>query len=257
MYAWKCWRETRARFFVFLILAVAGVVFMDAAALSTDRHVAVNTAHASGEQSAAIRDFLIPITLGIVYAIAATCACLLGAAAPGGEIDAGTADFLWTRPLRRSTMNWMHWGICVAEIAGVIFIPTMLQLAVLTAAGGVAKTWSLAVATPVFVFAALPILGVTILMTALRRSANGGLIFGLGIILGYSFLGSVLRRYWEISLPDVSSAFVGWLSSVGMARQDAYIGPPVAFPWGAAVRVFVLAVGLPLAAQYVLKKAEV
>jgi len=251
MYAWKCWRETRARFFVFLILAVAGVVFMDAAALSTDRHVAVNTAQASGGQSAA-RDFMIPITLGIVYALASTCACLLGASAAGGEIDAGTADFLWTRPRRRSAMNWTHWSVCVAEIAAVIFIPTMLQMAVLTGAG-IAKTWSLAAATPVFVFAALPILGVTTLMTALRRSANGGLIFGLGIVLGYSGVSSFLQRFWDISLPDISSAMVGWLSGVGMARPESQ----VIFPWAAAIRILVLAVAFPLAAQYVLKKAEV
>ena len=251
MYAWKCWRETRAVFFLFLILALAFVGFMDAAGLSKTAQTVRSSEH-PGEQAVAAREFLVPITLGIVYAIAISGACLLGAKSAGGELDAGTAEFLFTRPEKRAVMSWTHWGVCAAEIAGIIFVPVMLQMLVLSGAG-IPKMWSLAAATPVFLFASLPILGISTLMTAVRRSANSGLIFALGIVLGYTFLGTVLRRMWNIELPDFSSPIVGWLTGVAVQHPQDH----VVFPWAAALRVLVLAVTLPVAAQFVLKRAEV
>jgi ABC-type transport system involved in multi-copper enzyme maturation permease subunit len=251
MYAWKCWRETRARFFACLILILVGIAFVDGSSLANEPRGWLGKPFSNMYAQESM--FLIPITLAIVAGITFACACLLGATGSGGEVDAGTAEYLWTRPRQRSVLSWTHWGICVAELAALVFITMALQVEFLAIVAGGSEARVLLLATPVFVFAALPILGVVLLMTAVRRSANGGLIFGAGIALGYVFFAVMLQIYWGVSLPGLSTALAAWLTNFAISPASV----SVAFPWGAALRVAVLAIAFPLAAQSVLERAEV
>jgi ABC-type transport system involved in multi-copper enzyme maturation permease subunit len=257
MYAWKCWRETRARFFACLILILVSIGFVDGSTMVSEYragHIASKgTFNWIGNMYAEEHIFLIPITLAIVGGITFACACLLGATASGGEIEAGTAEYLWTRPRRRKAMSWTHWGVCVAELGALVFITTALQTAFLAIVADGSEARALLLATPVFVFAALPILGIVVLMTAVRRSANGGLIFGGGIVLGYVFCAVMLEIFWQVRTPGLSSALAEWLAHFAVSPASA----TVAFPWGVALRVGLLAAAFPVAAQYVLKRTEI
>jgi ABC-type transport system involved in multi-copper enzyme maturation permease subunit len=198
------------------------------------------------------RDALTIITLSLVSGITFVLAYLLGATGSGGEIEAGTADYLWTRPRSRGQMNWMHWGVCVGELAVVALIPALISAAIVLSLPGQGNYWILLLAPLLFVFAALPVLGITVLMAAVRRSANGALIFSAGIMLGYEFVVDIIRRFWGWEAPGLSTNIISWLLET--AEGTTHHG---AFPWAAALRVGVLAMAFPLAAQYVLKKAEI
>jgi ABC-type transport system involved in multi-copper enzyme maturation permease subunit len=250
MYAWKCWRETRARFVILLTAVLSLAAIFVAEVLTPAPHGQFVATVSPAVQADLEMHLLVTGVLQITANIAFLAAFFLGATAVGGELDAGTAEYLWTRPRSRASMSWTHWSVCVAELAVIVFIPNCLAAAVVANRTGDWKQWSLLLGAPVFVFAALPILGLTMLMAALRRSAAGSLIFASGILAGYIFIGIMAERYWNFHLPQLSGTLRIWLP--GVHTEGA-----TAFPWGAALRVAALAVVFPLATQYVLKRTEI
>ena len=101
------------------------------------------------------------------------------------------------------------------------------------------------------VIVGVPMLGLTTLMTALRRSAKGGLIYTAGVVSGYLIVRQLVTVPLHLNLPPLFAGPVIWL------MNNKPFVPPSAFPWGSLVRAVLLAAALPLAAQYLLKRAEV
>src|SRR5262249_27055049 len=126
---------------------------------------------------------------------------LLGATTSAQEFESGTIEYLWTRPRTRAWYLWTHWSVCLAELAALAAIPLFLVVLALGFLSGYWRKWRLWAAVPVFVVSALPILGLTILMTALRRSASGGQIFTIGISVAYALLLEVLNGRLHLELP--------------------------------------------------------
>lgn len=89
-------------------------------------------------------------------------------------------------------------------------------------------------------------------MTALRRSASGGLIYTSGLVIVYLILRQIVTVPLHHNPPTLCAGPLVWLVS-----YNQFPDGPGAFPWGSFWRAVFLAVALPLAAQYVLKRAEV
>jgi len=101
------------------------------------------------------------------------------------------------------------------------------------------------------VIVGLPLLGLTTLMTALRRSAGGGLIYTSGVIIVYAILRQIIIVPLHLNPPTLFTGPLVWLVSNNQAPFESS-----AFPWGALWRAVFLAAAFPLTAQYLLKRAE-
>jgi ABC-type transport system involved in multi-copper enzyme maturation permease subunit len=253
MYAWKCWRESRARFFFLLIMfTVTALLFTVEPGLEVqngwwhfDRseyiHNPLPTAHV-----------VFSMILSVLWCSGFLSAVFLGATAPGSEIEPGTIEYLWTRPRRRTSVTWTHWGVCVAEMAIVAVVPLYLAAALL---GTLTRYWDfpyLFIAPWIIVIVGLPVLGLTTLMTALRRSASGGLIYTSGVVLVYAILRQIIIVPLHLNPPTLFTGPLIWL-----VNDNQFGVTPSAFPWGSLWRAVFLAAAFPLAAQYLLKRAEV
>src|SRR4029077_8991830 len=165
----------------------------------------------------------------------------LGATASGSEIEPGTIEYLWTRPRTRSSVTWTHWGICVAEMMIVAVVPTYLVAVIL---GTLTRNWNLPlllVAPWIIVIVGLPLLGLTTLMTALKRSASGALIYTSAVVGVYVIVRQIVTVPAHLNLPTLFAGPLVWL----MTNDQPHA---VAFPWGALGRAVFLAAALPLAA---------
>jgi len=101
------------------------------------------------------------------------------------------------------------------------------------------------------VIVGVPMLGLTTLMTALRRSGKGGLIFTAAVVTVYLIVRQLVTVPLHLNLPTLFAGPVIWLINNNQPPYES------AFPWGSLVRAVLLAAALPLAAQYLLKGAEV
>jgi hypothetical protein len=132
----------------------------------------------------------------------------------------------------------------------VAIVPTYLAAAIL---GTLTGNWNmplLLIAPWVMVIVAVPVLGLTTLMTAWRRSGKGGLVFTAAIVAVYMIVRQMVIVPLHLQLPTLFAGPVLWLMKNNQAHASA-------FPWGPLGRAIFLAAALPLATQYVLKRAEV
>jgi len=174
-----------------------------------------------------------------------------GSTASGSEIEPGTIEYLWTRPRTRTSVTWTHWGVCLAEMLIVALAPIYLAAAIL---GALTRNWEmpLLLLAPWMIFiVGVPILGLTTLMTALRRSGKGGLLGTAGVITVYMIVRQIVLVPLHLHPPALFAGSLFWLMN-----SKPFV-PLSAFPWGSLVRAVLLAGAFPLAAQYLLKRAEV
>lgn len=258
MYAWKCWRESRARFFFLLIMfTVTALLF------TLEPGLEVRNGWWHFDRGEYIRNpwqtarVVFSMILSVLWCSGFLSAVFLGATASGSEIEPGTIEYLWTRPRTRTSVTWTHWGVCLAEMVIVAVVPIYLAAALLgTLARAGNMPWphisELLIAPWLIVIVGLPLLGLTTLMTALRRSASGGLIYTSGVVIVYALLRQIIIVPLHLNPPTLFAGPMIWLLS---NNQLPYL--PSAFPWGSLWRAVFLAAALPLAAQYVLKRAEV
>jgi ABC-type transport system involved in multi-copper enzyme maturation permease subunit len=253
MYAWKCWRESRARFiFLLIMFAVTALLF------TLMQGIEVRNGWWYFDRSEYLRNpgptahAVFSMILSVLWCSGFLSAVFLGATASGSEIEPGTIEYLWTRPRTRASVTWTHWGVCVTEMIIVAVVPIYLAAALL---GTLTRHWDfpfLFFAPWMMVIVGLPVLGLTTLMTALRRSASGGLIYTSGVVIVYAILRQIIIVPLHLNPPTLFTGPLVWLM-----ENNQFGTTPIAFPWGSLWRAVFLAAALPLAAQYLLKRAEV
>ena len=251
MYAWKCWRETRGRFVFLLTLFVAIALLVTLIPGLKERNGWWYFDRSEYTHDPALMVHLVSLmVLSGLWGSGLLSAVFLGATSSGSEIEPGTIEYLWTRPRTRTSMTWTHWGVCLMEILIVAIVPAYLAAALL---GTLTRNWNvplLLVAPWMMVIVGLPMLGLTTLMIALRRSASGGLLYTAGVVSVYVIVRQIAIGPLHLQLPTLFAGPVVWL----MNNHQPYA---VAFPWGSFWRAVFLAAAFPLAAQYLLKRAEV
>jgi hypothetical protein len=103
MYAWKCWRDTRLFFLVFVIIAAAAMPV--AAVVSTGTHLIVQTGTPAFQLTFSSLTVIVALALGAISAIQ--------------EFTEKTTHFLFTKPRSRAYFVWISWLIGCAELLGV------------------------------------------------------------------------------------------------------------------------------------------
>jgi ABC-type transport system involved in multi-copper enzyme maturation permease subunit len=258
MYAWKCWRETRASFIFLLMMSTA------VALLAT---LMPGIEERSGwwyfNRSEYLRNpwptsqLVSVVLLTGLSGLGLLSGVFFGATASGSEIETGTIEYLWTRPRTRTSVTWTHWCVCLAEMLIVAIVPIYLAVALL---GTLTRGWNmpgpyirgLLIAPWLMVIVGLPLLGLTTLMTAWRRSAKGGLVHTAAVVTVYMIVRQIIIVPLHLNPPTLFAGPLIWLMN-----NNQFPWHDSAFPWGALWRAVFLAAAFPLAAQYLLKRAEV
>ncbi|HKW33131.1 MAG TPA: hypothetical protein VJN92_09010 [Candidatus Acidoferrum sp.] len=251
MYAWKCWRETRASFFFLLILSAAPAILVTLAPGVTEQNGwwAFDRREYTHDPVLIVQTVSTMI-LSILFGSGFLAGAFLGATSSGSELDPGTVEYLWTRPRPRASFTWTHWCICVAEIILITTIPTYLAAVLLGILTGNWNERVLLTAPWLLALAGLPMLGLTTTMTAVRRSAKGGLVFSSGIVVVYMVFRQVAVGPLHLNLPPVFMGPVRWLFLY-------YTTNRMLFPWGSFATIILFAIVFPFVAQSLLKRAEV
>jgi ABC-type transport system involved in multi-copper enzyme maturation permease subunit len=252
MYAWKCWRETRASFIFLLILSTAPALLVTLSPGLKEQNGWWHFDRSEYTHNPFMIAHLVSnMVLTALWPSSFLSAVFLGATAPGSEFEPGTIEYLWTRPRTRTSLTWIHWSVCLAEMVIVAIVPVYLSAVLL---GTLTRYWDLPfllMAPWLMVIVGVPMLGLTTLMTALRRSGKGGLIFTAAVATVYLIVRQLVTVPLHLNLPTLFAGPVIWLINNNQPPYES------AFPWGSLVRAVLLAAALPLVAQYLLKRADV
>src|SRR5882724_9412521 len=248
MYAWKCWRETRASFIFLLMLSTAPALLVTLTPGLKEQNGWWHFDRSEYIYNPFLMAHLVStMILSVLWPSSFLSAVFLGATASGSEIEPGTIEYLWTRPRTRTSLTWTHWSVCLAEMLIVAIVPIYLAAVLL---GTLTRYWdlpSLLMAPWLMVIVGVPMLGLTTLMTALRRSGKGGLIFTAAVVSVYVIVRQLVTVPLHLNLPTLFAGPVFWLINISEPPYQS------AFPWGSVVRAVLLAAAFPLAAQYLLK----
>jgi ABC-type transport system involved in multi-copper enzyme maturation permease subunit len=190
MYVWKCWRDTRWFFFVFLGIAALP---MPMAAFASRGGAAIVDAGSITFQYA-----FVTIVTAVAYALATLCAIQ--------EFTDKTAHFLFTKPRSRSYFVWASWMVGFAELLGVAAVSLLVGWRLLAHYGVSAftdaRTHDVAPLNFVeaIVYASFAY-AFTFALTAMLRNGLQGLGASLGIMAGMVGVALGLQMRWKIELP--------------------------------------------------------
>jgi hypothetical protein len=190
MYFWKCWRDTRSFFVVFLI--IAAIVMPVAAVVSLGTHL--------------VEDFGPPAFLDTFGLIFMAVALGLGAIGASHEFAENTAHFLFTKPRSRAYFVWVGWAVGFAELLAVAAVNILVGWATLSHFGknplhstvfGSIKTDQL---VGILIYG-LYIYCLTYSLTTVLRNGLKGIGASLAIIVGLPYFAIAIRWRWHLNLP--------------------------------------------------------
>jgi len=257
MYLWKCWRNTRVRFVVILILAATCQFQVHSQALVIDKFA--STGISVIQDPARIEGYWQALADQIGLSFLFPCLFIMGfgSLSPGDEFAHGTADFLLTRPRSRRYFIWTSWLTGALEILTIALVYVSVIFVTAIWVTRTVYTWKLlAMVLPIFILG-LVFYSPVCLMTALERSGRKGYGSGLGLMILYSLLIALFRARWGIHLPTPTALMRPFWNMVNgatgihtwAAASQSVIAPMIG--WS------LFAVGCPLLAQLYIERTDV
>ena len=248
MYLWKCWRDTRRNFFLFLIALVALALLMTFGNIRNYGDRANGWSLVDSGAPAVARDAWTKTEkeLGLlVGALAVIVGLVLGASGVGAEFGIGTLPFLVTLPRRRRYFVWVNWLTGAAQLLALFVVSVGVAFWSLLFVTGSVGSWRLLAIIPLTFTIALATYGLAYLMTVLTRSSQNGLVSAIVLGIGCNASAGVVSHLWKINLPSLA----GLLRFYKMGGES--------FPLGAMVEFLLIAMAFPFAAQLLFEHAEV
>jgi hypothetical protein len=247
MYIWKCWRDSRGRFFLNLIL----VFVICALVMVTIAKTESPASFQRGGPGSGVQNLWMGVGKGLLGGIVSLLilfgALNLGAPGMGEEFKEQTLGFLFTRPRRRSYWVRTCWCVGVCELYVVVSLAVVGVFGGLTYLTGYVYTWRLLAAIVPLWAGAIVVYSLTYLLTAIARSSEKGMSFGLGILV-VDLLLPVVAYYWHFhfaSILDFMEEGCAWAA-----------GSAPAFPGGQFIICAALSCALLLGTQLVLERTE-
>lgn len=191
MYFWKCWRDTRAFFVAFLIIAAAVIP------------LAALVCNGTGIMQEGFGKDAVVSTLGLLMTV-----ITLGLGAIGAihEFSDKAAHFLFTKPRSRAYFVWVGWSVGCMEVLGIAAVNLLAGSATLayyhpghflSSLIDALKGFDIA---GIFIYGAF-VYGQTYALTAVLRSGLKGLGASLGAWMGLSAIAAALWTRWRVHMP--------------------------------------------------------
>ena len=239
MYLWKCWRDTRYPFLVFVSALLAWGAYGAYVQFDPFGWVA-----AKPEASRVIWQGMARFGVASMVGFIPLVGFVLGSLGVGTEFEKRTADFLLTRPHTRRYFLWTSWSVGAAQIIALVLLSHAINRLTGTDYLNFGQSVDILSNMAAFSTIALVIYTVTFVMTTLTRKSQHGMSLGVAVIVAYTGLyGWVLVSYGT-RIPMI------WERIFYSGRAISDLAPSVIFGW--LIVCFVLV----LAAQFSLERAE-
>ncbi len=248
MYIWKCWRDTRTRFLINLIL----IFIMCAVVTIIPTWFGGAASYQRGKAASGVENMWASMggeVLGEFVSLVLLIEALnIGAGGIGAEFREPTLGFLFTRPRRRRNWVWTCWLVGAWELFMIALAAVVGIFGGLIYLSGHVYTWRLLAAALPLSVGALAVYTATFFLTAVARSSEKGLSFGLGILMIDLFL-PVAAYFWHRDLTSILG-----FTRAGCAWAAGSQGP---FP-GLQLTIYAaLIMALGLGTQFVVERMEV
>jgi hypothetical protein len=190
MYFWKCWRDARSFFVVFLI--IAAIVMPVAAIVRLGTHL--------------VEDFGTTAFQSTFGLILMAMAFGLGAIGAIHEFAEKTAHFLFTKPRSRAYFVWAGWAVGFAELLAVAALNFLAGWATLShySKNPFQSTLNGSIDARNFLDPSIYFVWVyclTYSLTAVLHSGLKGLGASMAIVVGLPYFAAAIRWRWHIDLP--------------------------------------------------------
>ncbi len=207
MYLWKCWRDTRSAFFVFLGSLSIVILFY-----TTIAYEWLGPAGPIAEQTVdsvlTTFFFLMPLT-GFV----------LGSLGVGGEASAQTLQFLLTRPRRRAYFIWSSWSTGAIEVVALWLALTVWMAARPPMPNFAVRIYPWEGAMQVFLrvsVLALLFYSITFFFTVILRKEQNGTTAAVATVALYSAAVLLFRALADVHIPSFWDLYSRSSSSAGV-----------------------------------------
>ena len=248
MYLWKCWRDSRARFLSFLVIAIAVGMLSAWIGVETTRQQVTRTfVRGRGVEMIRNSDAWMLAVVGLI-SIAAPLMVVVGATfgvvGVGDELERGSGSFLLTRPRRRRHFVWTAAALGWLELFAFVCLLSLATFGMLCYYTREVATWRVFAPIPgLFVLGMLCHGLAQALATAGRNTRNavyGTFAFALAYPLTVTWIRIAL--HWRIPTP--TEMVYPW-----PGPAEIHLVPM--FGWLAVALVF------PLIQQLIVERVEV
>lgn len=240
MYLWKCWRDTRVSFYVFLFIAVTLAAFLTMGFSMSD---------APPKETFAVAWMMLVFASCTLVSLAGIS---FGATGIGEEFAHKTASFLLTKPRSIRYFVWTAWTTNAVQFLALTGSMVLVGASILSWRCHVPVTGRLLLAFAPGLIMTFLLFGVTYLLGVLHKNGRNGFLSSLGVVIVFPIICSTVEYFWRIHLPSPADMY-----SMGMS--DLILHPELAsnLPhfWPVVVWSLV-ALSCPLVAELVLKHTE-
>jgi len=230
MYAWKYWRDTRARFLTFTVLWLGIAVMLVFLTLWT--HTRSGHWWRPVPPKAGFYPVWTQVMLGIATCggmMAALAGFFLGGSGAGEEFERGTLPFLATRPWPRHYFVWTGWAVGAGELLVLLAAGMGVAFTVLihfTVAGDSLPRfhhllvprfpwawlvgffgWRIAGLLLLLWITGLVCYSFAYLLTLVARSRANGVALAVGLAIAYLVAAYLLHYYARIHIPTPVDLF--------------------------------------------------
>lgn len=240
MYVWKCWRDTRVSFYVFLFIAVTleAFVMMD-----------FTMSGAPPKETFTIAWMMLVFAASTLLSLAGIS---FGATGIGEEFAHKTASFLLTKPRSIRYFVWTAWTVSAVQFLALTGSVVLVGASILSWRCHVPVTVrSLLAFAPGLVMTFL-LFGVTYLLGVLHKNGRNGFLSSLGVVIVFPIICSTVAHFWHIHLPSPGDMYP-------MGMSDLILHPELAsrLPhFWPLIGWSLVALAFPFIAQLVLERYE-
>jgi hypothetical protein len=243
MYFWKCWRETRVSFYVFLLIAVTMAVLpwkiID---------------YAMGDLGARQ---LFPLSWMILLfassALLSLAGMSMGATGISEEFAHKTAAFLLTKPRSIRYFVWTAWAADALQFLALTGTMLLVGASILSWRCQVPLTGRLLLTFAPGLIMTLLTFGMTYLLGVLHHNGRNGFISCLGVVIVFPIILKSLEYFWRLHLPSPGDMYPVEISQMTQHPELIATLPPL---WP-SVGWLLVALACPFIAQLVLERTEV
>ncbi len=242
MYFWKCWRETRVNFYVFLLIAVTLAVLpwkmMDSA-----------MGDLGPKQFFALAWVILLVASGILLPVAGMS---FGATGISEEFAHKTAGFLLTKPRSIRFFVWTAWAANALQFLALTGTMVLVGASILSWRCHVPLTGRLLLTFVPGLIMTLLMFGLTYLLGVLHHNGRNGFISCLGVVIVFPIILKSLEYFWHVHLPSPGDMYPVEIREM-IQHPELIATLPPSWP---LVGWLLVALACPFIAQLVLERTE-
>lgn len=242
MYFWKCWRETRVSFYVFLSIAFTLAVL-------PWKVVDFAMGDLNPKQFFALGWMLLLFTSSALLSLAGMS---LGATGISEEFAHKTAGFLLTKPRSIRWFVWTGWAANALQFLTLTGTMVLLGVSILSWRCHVLFTWRLLFTFVPGLVMTFLMFGMTYLLGVLHRNGRNGFISSLGVVIVFPIIGLAAEYFWHIHVPSPVDMYPFEMGEI-VRRPELVATLPPLWP---LVAWSLVALSCPLVAELVLGRTE-